>query len=364
MNDAGHRDRRDDRPPDAVRRRGHAAEQPHPQGHPVRLLDRRGGGHPAREEQRDVHERLDPRRREDATSRPSCSSGRRSRSCGGRPTSRRRSGRRGSCGRTTTRATRGCAARWRHSPRTRPATRRSPRRTATWPSGASTTSTRGRSTCESAVRLMASSPINRPHACDGKVTDAAMAEKLVFMAHQGKVTLREKFPAAGSRRMPDLPGAVPHLTYGYATFSPIVIAEQLKAARAARADGEGEGARPRPRRRRWPTATRSRATTCGAARSSPRPTPTTGSSRAARRTGRSCAACRRRPPIGPTRSPGLSAASGAGSRTSRRARRTWPRRRAASPTTATRRPSSPGSRARSPSTSCASSPGTRPSSPS
>ena len=84
-------------------------------------------------------------------------------------------------------------------------------------------------------RLMASSPINRPHACDGKVTDAQMAEKLVFMAHQGKVTLREKFPVAGSRRMPDLPGAVPHLTYGYATFSPIVIAEQLKAAHAAQA---------------------------------------------------------------------------------------------------------------------------------
>jgi hypothetical protein len=93
---------------------------------------------------------------------------------------------------------------------------------------------KGRIDVRSAVRLMASSPVNRPHACDGKVTDAEMAEKLVFMAHQGKVTLREKFPAAGSRRMPDLPGAVPHLTYGYATFSPIVIAEQLKAARAAR----------------------------------------------------------------------------------------------------------------------------------
>lgn len=90
----------------------------------------------------------------------------------------------------------------------------------------------------SAVRLMASSPVNRPHACDGKVTDAVMAEKLVFMAHQGKVTLREKFPAAGSRRMPDLPGALPHLTYGYATFSPVVIADQLKAARAARAEAK------------------------------------------------------------------------------------------------------------------------------
>ncbi|MFN8096269.1 MAG: C45 family autoproteolytic acyltransferase/hydrolase, partial [Vicinamibacteria bacterium] len=92
----------------------------------------------------------------------------------------------------------------------------------------------GRIDVRAAVGLMASSPINRPHACDGKVTDAAMAERLVFMAHQGKVTLREKFPAAGNRRMPDLPGAVPHLTYGYATFSPIVIAEQLKAARATR----------------------------------------------------------------------------------------------------------------------------------
>ncbi len=38
--------------------------------------------------------------------------------------------------------------------------------------------------------------------------------------------------------MPDLPGALPHLTYGYATFSPIVIAEQLKAARAARKDAK------------------------------------------------------------------------------------------------------------------------------
>jgi Phospholipase B len=93
---------------------------------------------------------------------------------------------------------------------------------------------KGRIDVLSAVGLMASSPVNRPHACDGKVTDAAMAEKLVFMAHQGKVTLREKFPAAGSRRMPDLPGALPHLTYGYATFSPLVIAEGLKAARAAR----------------------------------------------------------------------------------------------------------------------------------
>jgi hypothetical protein len=99
---------------------------------------------------------------------------------------------------------------------------------------------KGKIDVRSAVNLMASSPVNRPHACDGKVTDAEMAERLVFMAHQGKVTLREKFPAAGSRRMPDLPGALPHLTYGYATFSPVVIAEQLKAARAARPEAKAE----------------------------------------------------------------------------------------------------------------------------
>jgi len=96
---------------------------------------------------------------------------------------------------------------------------------------------------DNTVRLMASSPVNRPHACDGKITDSAMAEQLVFMAHQGKVTLREKFPAPGSRRMPDLPGAIPHLTYGYETFSPIVIGEQLKRARAAR----GKTAEPEDR---------------------------------------------------------------------------------------------------------------------
>jgi hypothetical protein len=101
---------------------------------------------------------------------------------------------------------------------------------------------KGKIDARSAVDLMASSPINRPHACDGKVTDAEMAEKLVFMAHQGKTTLREKFPAPGNRRMPDLPGAVPHLTYGYATFSPVVIAEQLTAARRARAEAKAKPA--------------------------------------------------------------------------------------------------------------------------
>ncbi len=79
--------------------------------------------------------------------------------------------------------------------------------------------------------LWASSPINRPHACDGKITTSEMAEKLVFLAHFGKTTLREKFPEKGSRLIPDLTGATPHFTLGYTTFSPIYITEKLKEAR-------------------------------------------------------------------------------------------------------------------------------------
>jgi len=90
----------------------------------------------------------------------------------------------------------------------------------------------------SAVNTVATSPINRPHACDGKVTTSEMAEKMVFMAHFGKVTLREKFPERGSRRMPDLPNAIPHLTLGYTVFSPVAITEKLKALRAAAAQGK------------------------------------------------------------------------------------------------------------------------------
>ncbi len=80
-----------------------------------------------------------------------------------------------------------------------------------------------------AIRIWASSPTNRPHACDGKLTTAEMAEKLMFIAHQGKTTLREKW--VGGRYIPDLPNAVPHLTYGYTTFSPIFVAEKLKEIR-------------------------------------------------------------------------------------------------------------------------------------
>ncbi|MFA7288927.1 MAG: C45 family autoproteolytic acyltransferase/hydrolase, partial [Melioribacteraceae bacterium] len=79
-----------------------------------------------------------------------------------------------------------------------------------------------------AFNLWNSSPINRPHACDGKITTSEMAEQLVFFAHQGKVTLREQFINENGR-MPDLPNAYSRFTLGYAVASPIYIADQLKA---------------------------------------------------------------------------------------------------------------------------------------
>ncbi|MBZ4416508.1 C45 family autoproteolytic acyltransferase/hydolase [Myxococcus sp. RHSTA-1-4] len=82
---------------------------------------------------------------------------------------------------------------------------------------------------DTSIRMLASSPINRPHACDGKITTSEMAEKLMFLAHYGKTTLREKM--IGSRFMPDLPGATPHLSLGYTAFSPVVVADRLKEAR-------------------------------------------------------------------------------------------------------------------------------------
>ncbi|MBK8791121.1 MAG: hypothetical protein IPO28_13465 [Holophagaceae bacterium] len=52
----------------------------------------------------------------------------------------------------------------------------------------------------------------------------------MFIAHQGKTTLREKL--VGGRFIADLPGATPHLTHGYTTFSPIWITQKLQAAKA------------------------------------------------------------------------------------------------------------------------------------
>ena len=92
---------------------------------------------------------------------------------------------------------------------------------------------KGRIDVPSVARLFATSPINLAHACDGKITTSEMAEKLVFWAHHGKVTLREKFPAKGARRMPDLPGAQPHLTLGYTAVTPLWLEARLDEARAA-----------------------------------------------------------------------------------------------------------------------------------
>lgn len=78
------------------------------------------------------------------------------------------------------------------------------------------------------VNLWASSPINRAHACDGKITTTAMVRNLMFLAHFGKVTLREKFPGQ-SRYLRDYPDATPHLSLGYSVISPVIVAEKLQA---------------------------------------------------------------------------------------------------------------------------------------
>ncbi|HET8734465.1 MAG TPA: hypothetical protein VFM45_11935, partial [Anaeromyxobacteraceae bacterium] len=103
---------------------------------------------------------------------------------------------------------------------------------------------KGRIDLEAAVRLFASSPVNRPHACDGKLTTGEMADRLVFIAHYGKTTLREKW--VGSRFIPDLPNAIPHFTLGYTTFSPVFVADGLKAAREKAGKPAAAPADPKP----------------------------------------------------------------------------------------------------------------------
>ena len=83
------------------------------------------------------------------------------------------------------------------------------------------------------VNLWASSPINRAHACDGKITTTAMAGNLMFLAHFGKVTLREKFPDKENRILLDYPGATPHLSLGYSVVSPKIVTEKLQAIKKA-----------------------------------------------------------------------------------------------------------------------------------
>ena len=87
----------------------------------------------------------------------------------------------------------------------------------------------GRIDAPAAARLFGSSPINRVHACDGKITDSEMASRMVYLAHHGKTTLRSKFPTPGWRMLPDLPGARPHLALGWSTVSPVVVADGLRS---------------------------------------------------------------------------------------------------------------------------------------
>ncbi len=83
------------------------------------------------------------------------------------------------------------------------------------------------------------------HACDGKITNTEMANEMVFLAHHGKVTLREKFPTKGWRYLPgDLPDADPHLSLGYSVVSPVYVADQLKAARASQTAAANEDDAP------------------------------------------------------------------------------------------------------------------------
>ena len=103
---------------------------------------------------------------------------------------------------------------------------------------------KGKIDLEAAVRLFASSPVNRPHACDGKITTGEMADRLVFVAHYGKTTLREKW--VGGRFIADLPNAVPHFTLGYTTFSPAFVVDGLKAARARAGKPAPVPADPKP----------------------------------------------------------------------------------------------------------------------
>ncbi|HZW38728.1 MAG TPA: C45 family autoproteolytic acyltransferase/hydrolase [Ignavibacteriaceae bacterium] len=79
----------------------------------------------------------------------------------------------------------------------------------------------------SAINLINSSPINRPHACDGKVTTSEMAEQMMFFANYGKVTMREMFVNENGR-IPDMPGAIPKFSLGYTVISPILFTERIK----------------------------------------------------------------------------------------------------------------------------------------
>ncbi|HSQ34496.1 MAG TPA: C45 family autoproteolytic acyltransferase/hydrolase, partial [Candidatus Binatia bacterium] len=150
---------------------------------------------------------------------------------------------------------------------------------------------RGRIDLHAAIGLMASSPINRPHACDGKITTGEMAREMVFMAHFGKTTLREKIPGE-TPRMAALPDAVPHLTLGYSVFSPLVLTEKIQALETVAAENPTKRSRTSLP---CPASMRSPRKSYGATPSTPPRNRKTGSSAPRPRTTPCCAACRRAP---------------------------------------------------------------------
>lgn len=88
----------------------------------------------------------------------------------------------------------------------------------------------GRIDASAGINLFNSSPVNRPHACDGKLTTSEMAEKMMFFANYGKVTQREIFVNENGR-IPDFPGAIPRLSLGYSVISPIFFTDKIEELR-------------------------------------------------------------------------------------------------------------------------------------
>ena len=148
-----------------------------------------------------------------------------------------------SSGPTTTPGTWRCARSTCPTRRTPRWTWPSTRGTGTSPSGSTTRSTaRAASTWTPPSACWPPAPSTGPTPVTARSPPARWPRSSMFLAHYGKTTLREKM--VGGRFIPDLPGATPHLSLGYTTFSPIFVADRLKAARARRWPRSREGRRP------------------------------------------------------------------------------------------------------------------------
>ena len=228
---------------------GHAAEQPHPQGGAVRLVDRRRRRASSREQNNGMYTNdwpiADVKTDEVAIFLLGTDA---DRSCGGRPTSRRRSAPPGFLWANNNARDPGVRARVRRQPDDAPydlglravEPRRRVQRSSTGAQGEDRRRSRG-------VRLWASSPINRPHACDGKITDlrdgrAARLPGPLRQGHAAREVPRRREPPharpARARSRTSRSATPPSAR----SSSP----SKLKAARAA-------APRPRSRRPRRPT---------------------------------------------------------------------------------------------------------------